>query len=87
MNYVLLELVDQDLAMLFENNEFIFTEEHLIKVTYNSLCALAFLHETNVMHRDIKPSNLLINSDCNVKIGDFGLARNITPFDISNLNL
>ena len=52
-----------------------FTEGHLIKVTYNSLCALAFLHEANVMHRDLKPANLLINADCDVKITDFGLSR------------
>ena len=52
-----------------------FTEAHLLKITYNSLCALAFLHESNVMHRDIKPANILINSDCNVKITDFGLSR------------
>ena len=36
---------------------------------------MAFLHEANVMHRDIKPNNLLINTNLDVKIGDFGLAR------------
>ena len=46
-------------------------------VVYNTLCALAFLHEANVMHRDLKPANILINSDCNVKLCDFGLSRTI----------
>ena len=29
------------------------------------------------MHRDIKPSNLLLNSDCHVKLCDFGLCRSV----------
>ena len=54
-------------------------EDKLIKITYHYLCALAFLHEANVVHRDIKPSNILIDLDGNVKITDFGLSRTISP--------
>ena len=28
-----------------------------------------------VFHRDLKPKNILANSDCKLKICDFGLAR------------
>ena len=52
-----------------------FSKQHLIVILYNALCALNFLHTANVMHRDIKPSNMLIDSECVVKICDFGLAR------------
>lgn len=41
------------------------------------LCAAKFLHERNIVHRDIKPANVLINSDCNVKLCDFGMARTL----------
>lgn len=34
------------------------------------------------MHRDIKPPNILINSKCNVRICDFGLARSSHPHEI-----
>jgi nemo like kinase len=39
--------------------------------------ALAYLHEQHVIHRDLKPSNLLLNSNCELKICDFGLARGL----------
>lgn len=29
----------------------------------------------NLVHRDLKPSNILVNGKCDVKIIDFGLAR------------
>jgi serine/threonine protein kinase len=36
-----------------------------------------YLHSANIIHRDLKPSNILINSDCRIKICDFGLARSM----------
>lgn len=39
------------------------------------LRGLKYVHSANVLHRDLKPSNLLVNANCDLKIGDFGLAR------------
>ena len=53
------------------------SEEHIKIIVYNILCATQFLHSLNIVHRDLKPGNVLINSDCNIKICDFGLARTL----------
>ena len=40
--------------------------------------ATQFLHSGNVIHRDQKPSNILLDSQCNCKLADFGLARSLS---------
>ncbi|KAL8046795.1 hypothetical protein ABFX02_08G196800 [Erythranthe guttata] len=54
------------------------TWEARIKVLLGTARALAYLHEAiepKVVHRDIKSSNILIDSDFNAKVSDFGLAK------------
>ncbi|KAL6962377.1 Mitogen-activated protein kinase [Sarracenia purpurea var. burkii] len=38
------------------------------------LRGLKYLHSAYVLHRDLKLTNLLISANCELKIGDFGLA-------------
>lgn len=42
---------------------------------YQILRGLKYIHSAGIIHRDLKPSNLLLNANCDLKIGDFGLAR------------
>ena len=37
--------------------------------------AVQFLHSINLVHRDLKPENVLLTANDDIKIGDFGLAR------------
>ena len=73
---LVMEFIDTDLDQLLKH-KIEFSEHHLIKIVYNSLCAMAFLHLSNIIHRDVKPANILISSDCNVKLCDFGLSRSL----------
>lgn len=49
-----------------------------IKIALGSAKGLAFLHETEkpIIFRDFKASNILLDSDYNPKLSDFGLAIN-----------
>ena len=47
--------------------------------------ALCFAHEAELAHRDIKPANILIGSNGQVKVADFGIARAMNSATESNL--
>lgn len=50
-----------------------------ITVAYDLASALHYLHELNVVYRDIKPDNIGFDVRGDVKIFDFGLAKEIDP--------
>ncbi|SCU87953.1 LADA_0E07250g1_1 [Lachancea dasiensis] len=41
------------------------------------LDALGYIHSLGIIHRDLKPMNIFIDESRNIKIGDFGLAKNV----------
>jgi mitogen-activated protein kinase 15 len=61
--------------MLFRSN--ILEKMHQVYVFYQMLKALRYLHSAELIHRDLKPSNVLLNSECKVKLCDFGLVRTL----------
>lgn len=42
------------------------------------LKALHYIHSMGLLHRDLKPANIFLDKEYNVKLGDFGLAQEIT---------
>jgi mitogen-activated protein kinase 15 len=49
------------------------------------LVQLLFMHSGQLLHRDMKPSNILLNSECQVKVADFGLARSLERQEEANM--
>ena len=74
--YVVLDLMETDLHRIIHSQQEL-TDEHVRYFLYQLLRGLKYIHSANVLHRDLKPSNLLVNQDCELKIGDFGMARGL----------
>lgn len=81
--YTVSELMDTDLHQIISSNQGL-TDQHCQYFTYQILRALKYIHSSNVLHRDLKPSNILLNGNCDLKVCDFGLARD-SPEDQGNL--
>lgn len=63
---------------LFGEQERILSWKRRYNVIVGVASALHYLHneyEQKVVHRDLKASNILLDSDFNARLGDFGLAR------------
>eukprot|EP00405_Crypthecodinium_cohnii_P023599 CAMPEP_0206495148 /NCGR_PEP_ID=MMETSP0324_2-20121206/48265_1 /ASSEMBLY_ACC=CAM_ASM_000836 /TAXON_ID=2866 /ORGANISM="Crypthecodinium cohnii, Strain Seligo" /LENGTH=417 /DNA_ID=CAMNT_0053979167 /DNA_START=21 /DNA_END=1274 /DNA_ORIENTATION=- len=73
--YLICDYMESDLHAVIRAN--ILEEIHKQYILYQLLKALKYMHSGQMLHRDIKPSNILLNSDCQVKVCDFGLARSI----------
>jgi mitogen-activated protein kinase 1/3 len=74
--YIVTELMECDLDRIVCSNQPL-TDQHAQYFLYQILRGLKFIHSANVLHRDLKPSNLLVNSNCDLSICDFGLARGV----------
>jgi len=72
--FVVFELMETDLHQVIKANDDL-TPEHHQFFLYQMLRGLKYIHTAKVFHRDLKPKNILANSDCKLKVCDFGLAR------------
>ncbi|XP_058223836.1 mitogen-activated protein kinase homolog MMK2-like [Rhododendron vialii] len=78
--YIVYELMDTDLHQIIRSDQTL-TDDHCQYFLYQLLRGLKYVHSANVLHRDLKPSNLFLNANCDLKIGDFGLARTTSETD------
>lgn len=72
--YIFMEPMEADLHQIIKSGQHL-SNEHVQYFLYQILRGMKYVHSAAVIHRDLKPGNLLVNSDCELKICDFGLSR------------
>uniref|UniRef100_A0A8C6WW76 mitogen-activated protein kinase n=1 Tax=Neogobius melanostomus TaxID=47308 RepID=A0A8C6WW76_9GOBI len=71
--YLVMPFMGTDLGKVMKLQRL--SEEKVQFIVYQMLKGLKYIHSAGIIHRDLKPGNLAINQDCELKIIDFGLAR------------
>lgn len=54
-----------------------FTESQIVDWLVQILLALKHIHDRKILHRDIKSQNIFLTRNNTVKMGDFGIAKNL----------
>jgi len=75
--YIVSDLMETDLHRVIYSKQEL-SAEHVQFLMYQMFCGLNYIHSAGVIHRDLKPSNILLNSNCDLKLCDFGLARGVS---------
>ncbi|KAL0224652.1 hypothetical protein RCL1_002564 [Eukaryota sp. TZLM3-RCL] len=73
--YILTELCGDTLSSLLEMHPKGLDPALVDKFLAQLVSAVLYLHQHNFIHRDIKPDNVVIDSDSNLKLIDFGTSR------------
>uniref|UniRef100_A0A8C6WRG7 mitogen-activated protein kinase n=1 Tax=Neogobius melanostomus TaxID=47308 RepID=A0A8C6WRG7_9GOBI len=71
--YMVMPFVAQDLGHIMKRRRL--TDRIITYLSYQLLRGLKYIHSAGIIHRDLKPGNLAVNENCELKILDFGLAR------------
>lgn len=72
--YIQMEYCETTLRHLIDENSLDLTDNERWKMVRQILEALVYIHRRKIIHRDLKPGNIFLDSEHNIRLGDFGLA-------------
>jgi hypothetical protein len=76
--YFVMELVSGETLEALLERQGPFPPRRAVELTLQAAEALEHAHGVGILHRDLKPSNLLLQADGQVRIADFGLAKDLS---------
>lgn len=75
--YIVMELVEGLNIEQYVTKHGAIPEQQAVELMLKILDALQCVHNAHIVHRDIKPSNIMIKTDGNVCLLDFGVAKDM----------
>ena len=76
--YIVMELVDGQTLREYMPTKQALEIDKAVDFAIQICDGLQHAHSKGVIHRDIKPENIIVTSDGNIKVADFGIARAVT---------
>jgi NIMA (never in mitosis gene a)-related kinase 1/4/5 len=58
-----------------------FPQKQIVKWLTQTALGLAIMHSKYIMHRDLKPQNLFLTEEFDLKLGDFGISKEMKTAD------
>ena len=87
LNIIMEYAENGDLNKLLEiniNKKIYFKENILINWLCQICSALKYIHYKKIIHRDIKPANIFMNNLGQIKLGDFGISKNLKNLELAS---
>ncbi|HEY3375495.1 MAG TPA: Stk1 family PASTA domain-containing Ser/Thr kinase [Candidatus Aquicultor sp.] len=73
--FIVMELLEGESLKHYINSKGTLEPSEAMEIAKKVLSALNFAHKHDIIHRDIKPHNIILTSEGEVKVTDFGIAR------------
>jgi mitogen-activated protein kinase 1/3 len=75
--FIVMDFMETDLRAVLRSGQKL-SDSHTQFFMYQALRAMKVIHSASVIHRDVTPANILVNTNCDLKICDFGLSKEET---------
>ena len=86
--FIQMQLYDHNTLKQWLNNPSrVIDKKENLQIFIQIIRGLQHVHAHELLHRDLKPANIFISKDGIIKIGDFGLARDLDQPDDPNASL
>ncbi len=78
LHYIVMELVEGITLKNYIRRMGRMDSKETIAIALQAAAGIELAHKMGIVHRDIKPQNIIVDSEGNVKVADFGIARAAT---------
>ena len=75
LKYIVMEYVNGETLKAYLKKKGRLDFDETVSISLSILSALEQVHDKGVIHQDIKPSNMIFDTDGQIKLADFGIAR------------